>query len=469
MILKNTLLLSCATIALSVASPALAKDMSMQEMQKQLELLSSQVQTLSKTVAEQNNIIHGQQAALEKQGQTVNDQSVAIDTLANIAPAAGEGLGDVKITMKPSPKIESLDGTYSFQPFGRMHMDVTSFDDDQADHANNGNFRRARLGFKGKLGEDFEYKSEFDFAEEGVNFKEVTLAYTGLESADIKIGHQKPAVGMEQNTSSNYLMFMERSAPTNAFTRDEEIGLNVLGGGSNWSLGAGVFNEDAGNDDTGEDEDITFDTRGSINLLGLLNEETENVLHLGAGYSHREPTGNVRFRAKPAGDGNNIIDTGNIASVDSVGVYTAELAAVVGPVSLQSEYFKADLSRSGGTQDADFDGYYGQIGWFVTGETRPYKGKTGNFSRVKPISPFSLKEGGWGAWEVLARYENADLNDASAGITGGEAKNTAVGVNWHLTDYIRLMANVTSIDTDSNAVVANDDPTVYNFRAQWDF
>ena len=371
--------------------------------------------------------------------------------------------------MKPSPKIESTDGKYSFQPFGRIHLDTTQFDDDKHDHANNSNFRRARLGFKGKLGEDFKYKSEMDFAEEGVNFKEVTLTYTGLDSADIKVGHQKPSFGMEQNTSSNYLMLIERSAATNAFTRDEEIGINVLGGGDNWSLAAGVFNEDAGNDDTGEDEDVTFDVRGSVNALALADPETSNVLHLGAGVSHRRPTGSVSFSAKPAGDGDKIINTGSIASVDDVTVYGVEAAAVFGPVSFQSEYFTADLSRSGGSADADFDGFYGQVGWFITGESRPYKGKKGNFSRVKPKSPFSLKNGGMGAWEVLARFENVDLNDTGSGIMGGELDNTSVGVNWHLTDHVRLMANVIDVDTDNNAVVADDDPTVFNFRAQWDF
>ena len=72
--------------------------------------------------------------------------------------------------------------------------------------------------------------------------------------------------------------------------------------------------------------------------------------------------------------------------------------------------------------------------------------------------------------EVLARHEHVDLNDAGAAITGGELENNTLGVNWHLTDYIRLMGNVTSVDTDNNAAtVANDDPTVYNLRAQWDF
>ncbi len=472
--IKKTLLLSSAAFVMAIASPAGAAEITMEQMQKNFEQLSAQVQDLTtivkqqnQTIQQQNAQITSQKAQLEEQGE---EQAAVAEAMANIAPAAGGVSGNVKITMKPSPKIESADGNYSFQPFGRVHLDATHFDDDKKDHASNANFRRARLGMKGKLGEDFAYKSEVDFGEENVNFKEVTLTYTGIDSADVKIGHLKPSFGMEQNTSSNYIEFIERSAPTNAFTRDEEIGINVLAGGSNWSLGAGIFNEDAGNDDTGDDEDITVDVRGSVNILGLAgNNVGDNVLHLGAGISHRYPTGNVRFSAKPAGDGDRVIDTGNFAAADSVHVYGAEAAGVFGPVSFQGEYFMADVSRNGGRMDAEFDGYYAQAGWFLTGERRPYKGKTGNFSRVKPKAPFSLKNGGLGAVEVVARHSNTDLNDAGAGIMGGELEQNSAGINWHLTDYVRLMANVIDVDTDSNGVVADDDPTVYNVRAQWDF
>ena len=476
---RNAILLSSAAMLLTMGSsqPAFAETMSMEEMQKQLEALSQQVNNLSEVVEKQNKIIQQQSASLETQdaqllehNEKLSQQSTLVENLAAINPAAGDDSDDVKITMNPMPKIESADGQYSFQPFGRVHLDVTHFDDDAFDHPSNGNFRRARLGMKGNLGEDFKYKSEIDFGEEGVNFKEVTLAYTGLESADIKIGHQKPTFGMEQNTSSNYIMFIERSAPTNAFTRDEEIGLNILAGGDNWSLGGGVFNQDARPSGGDPDEDITFDVRGSVNLMGLSGDEDDDVLHIGAGYSHRKPEGMINFDAAPAGEGPDLIDTGAIGAVEHVEVYGFELASVIGPFSLQSEYFHADVNRDNGNMDAEFDGYYGQIGWFFTGESRPYKGSSGNFKRVKPKNPFSLKNGGWGAWEILARHESTDLNDRSAGIMGGELDNNSLGLNWYLTDRIRLMANVTDVDTDMNAnTAANDDPTVYNLRAQWDF
>lgn len=262
---------------------------------------------------------------------------------------------------------------------------------------------------------------------------------------------------------------MERSTATNAFTRSEIIGANLLGGGENWSWGLGVFNEDGGNSDTGDDEDISVDGRLTTNVFALIDENTENVLHLGAGMSHRRPTGNIRFRARPVGDGANIIDTGNFASVENVNVYNAELGAVFGPFTFQGEYFDTVVNRNGGNNDADFDGYFAQAGWFITGETRPYNAGTGKYGRVKPNNPFSLKNGGAGAWEVVGAYANTDLNDLGAGIAGGEADTMTFGVNWHLTDYIRLMGNVVVIDTDKNASVANDDPTLYNMRAQWDF
>lgn len=461
---KSLLFASASVIMLSGGAAQASEQMSMEDIQTQLKQLSSQVQALSGVVGKQNKVIAQQKSQIEKQG------AETAQALENIFPASGGNIvGDIKITMKPSPKIESTDGKYSFQPFGRVHLDATQFNDDKFDRANNSNFRRARVGVKGKLGEDLKYKFEMDLAEENVNLKALHLTYTGFDAADIRLGNQKPSFGMSQNTSSNYIMLMERDAATNAFTRTEELGINILSGGDNWSFATGVFSEDAGNSDTGEDEDVTFDTRGSINLLGFTDNANGNVLHLGAGYSHRRPTGTVRFRAKPSGDGLSMVSTGNITSVDNVGVYNLELAAVLGPVSLQSEYFNATVNRSGGNSDADFDGYYAQVGWFITGESRPYKGKIGNFGRIKPNNPFSLKNGGLGAWEVLARYEKVDLNDVNAGITGGELDSITAGINWNLNSHVRLMANVVSVDTDSNAVVADDDPTIYNFRAAWDF
>ena len=112
------------------------------------------------------------------------------------------------------------------------------------------------------------------------------------------------------------------------------------------------------------------------------------------------------------------------------------------------------------------------MSWLVTGESRPYSAKKGTFSRVKPNKPFSLKNGGWGALEVAARYSALDLNDGA--IQGGEIEDITLGVNWYLNNNTRLMANYIMANTDNvtpsgTNVSSDDDPEVLLMRAAIDF
>ena len=46
----------------------------------------------------------------------------------------------------------------------------------------------------------------------------------------------------------------------------------------------------------------------------------------------------------------------------------------------------------------------------ITGEQRLYNASTAAFDGPAVAHPFSLSDGGWGAWELAARYSDADLN-----------------------------------------------------------
>lgn len=469
---KRRLLLTSALVLVS-GLPAHAEQMTMAQMQAMLEKLSQKVDTLSATVEKQDQVIAAQKAQisnqsaqLQAQNTKVSQQASVIEKMAAIAPAAGDE-SDVKVTMdNKGLKVSSADGKYSMQPFGRVHLDFTHFQDDKKDHPDGAHFRRARLGLKGDIGEDLNYKAEVDFGGEAVNLKETYLAYTGLKPTELWVGNFKPGLGLEQNTSSNYMEFIELAPVSNAFTRDEIIGAAAKAGGENWSLTGGVFNEDAGVN-TSDDESWSFDARASADLLA----DSPNVLHVGLGGSYRTPnatTESVTLGAKPAGTGSNVISTGAMANVDNSLVLGAEAAAVFGPFSAQGEYMRYSVNRDSGS-DPDFDGWYAQASYFLTGESRPYKGKTGNFERVKPNKPFSAKGDGWGAWEVLARIDSLDLNDGGNGVNGGKMTDWTLGLNWYLRDNARIMFNYVDVDTDNNAVVPNDDPKVMTLRTQWDF
>lgn len=468
---------SAIALALALApSPALAGDAeTLARLQAQLEALSRQVGALNAKVAEQDAVIAEQNRKLATPPVPAAPATPALPSAqhqdraaAAAAPVVSGTATPVKLTMAERLKIESADGLYSFEPFGRLHMDGTWFRDDIADRANNAHLRRARLGFRGKLGEDLGYRMEMDFAGEQANIRDAYLSYNVLDTAELFLGNMKPPMGLEQNTSSNDIAFAERSAVTNAFTRGHVLGVAAAGGGENWSFKTGVYNEDASVNNGADDEAVSVEARATADLLA----SSPHVLHAGIGASLRKPNSvanSMTVAAAPAGTGPlNIVSTGAIAGVDQMRVYGAELASVVGPWSAQGEYMMSDVVRSG-APTARFDGYYVQTGWLLTGESRPYDGGSGLFGRVKPKSPFSLREGSWGAFEILARYDTLSLNDAGAGITGGSVDQYGLGLNWYMRDNLRVMANYTAVGSDNNAVVPDDDPDIVHLRAQWDF
>jgi phosphate-selective porin OprO/OprP len=426
------------------------------------------LQRQNKVIEEQANLLLNGKFELDQQASLIND--VLAEQLAGISPASGDELADnFKIEFKPSPKISSADGRFSFQPFGRVHMDYTFFNDDVRDNADNANFRRASLGFNGKVDNDWKYTFEVDFAGDATNLKAAYLGYTGIDGYELRAGHFKPALGFGENTSSNYIQFIERSAPTNTFITGRKLGLGLFTGGDNWSFAGGVFNDDAGVDSS-DDEAVSFDLGASFAPIN----EAGKVLHLGVAGSLRYPDAaadSVRFRARPeTGKGTRFVDTGTIANVDSVTVYGLELAGVMDSATFQGEYFKTDVDLNSGSNDPSFSGWYAQATYLVTGEQRKYDAKSGQFKRIKPKTPFKFGvDGATGAVEIALRYSNTDLNDAGAGVLGGEMDNFTVGVNWYINNNVRLMTNYVSVETDSNAAVGNADTDIVEVRAAIDF
>jgi phosphate-selective porin OprO and OprP len=87
------------------------------------------------------------------------------------------------------------------------------------------------------------------------------------------------------------------------------------------------------------------------------------------------------------------------------------------------------------------EAFYIQASYFLTGETRSSLGI------VKPNHPFDLRKGkfGTGAIEPFFRYEYLDIGSqvftnglADPNLWANRVFQTHVGVNWHLTQYIKL-------------------------------
>jgi phosphate-selective porin OprO/OprP len=146
--------------------------------------------------------------------------------------------------------------------------------------------------------------------------------------------------------------------------------------------------------------------------------------------------------------------------VSSVVSYNAELAAAYGPFSFQGEYFGSHYSRNGGAlavarraasgaganslggTSLDFNGFYVYGSWFLSGESRAESYNVGDLNGARfegPKIKNPVSKGGWGAWELAARYSQINLNDG--GIQGGRQEDITVGLNWYPVKGFRFMAN----------------------------
>jgi len=358
---------------------------------------------------------------------------------------------DFRVYWKEGLNFDSQDGNFQLKLGGRLQTDwLWSSEDNQikqdvGEQEDGVEFRRARIVFSGLVYDNVEYKMEFDFEGGDADFKDVYLALTDFPLGTLQMGHFKEPFSLDELTSSKYITFMERGLP-NVFAPSRNTGfmLHNAAADERMTTAIGVFRD---TDDYGEDsgDDGGYNVTGRITALPIYEDKGASLLHIGAGYSYRNPDDSIRFRQRPEAHlADYFVDTGSFAG-DQADLLGLEAAWVNGPLSLQGEYMMADADRLGGGSDVKFDGYYVQASYFLTGENRSYKTSEGAFSRTKPKKNYSAA-GGPGAWEAKARYSELDLSDSD--VTGGELNNVTAGVNWYLNPNTKIMWDYVHADKD---------------------
>jgi phosphate-selective porin OprO/OprP len=123
---------------------------------------------------------------------------------------------------------------------------------------------------------------------------------------------------------------------------------------------------------------------------------------------------------------------------------------------VQGEWLAGDVARQGNAADFHAAGWYVFGSWIATGESRPYGG--GNTGNVKPQRP-------WGAWELLLRYSELDLDDGA--VRGGREHDWTLGANWYLTQHFKLQGNLVRATSERGNLEV--DPHIVELRAQVQF
>jgi phosphate-selective porin OprO/OprP len=356
------------------------------------------------------------------------------------------------------------------------------------------------------------------------------ISYTGIPNVHINVGVLEPAFMMEGTTSSANLMFMERPD-------FENIAADTFGAGdSRRGVEVGWAKTDtfwAGDNVTAT---ATFSggktgsaqNHGSVATAGAPGNGDENTQVLGRvtdrfwsdGISNIQLGGsfgkvlysgsngnadggsqslNLRDRPEIRVDGTRLIATGGI-NAKTADMWAVDLEGNFENFYFGGEYARFTLDRQCGainaaagcastTNVADHPTFYGwalEGSWILTGETKAYSAsalnnEVGGFQGPIPSRPFSLSGGSWGAWELVARYTDTNLNwnpsqtaiagTQLAGVLGGEERIAALGVNWYLNRNIRIMLqdNIVSVSKGTAALPDRDsqDFNVLGLRFQY--
>lgn len=451
---KTRMILGVGLLAVSLwwTNPALAQKKSVAE--EILDILRAKNQ-----ISEQQyrDLLNKARAESEQTETVVELKETVVnlqETAKQVPKAASNSLS---VFWKEGLRLETGDGDFKLRIGGRVQHDWVMYSTDRKirDSVNGGEsigdgveFRRARIDIQGNIYRNTVYRLELDFAGGEVAFKD-----TYIEVLDIPylgtytVGHFKEPFSLEELTSSRFITFMERSLP-NAFAPSRNTGMRIkntmLNKQATWAVG--FFREV---DDTGTDfgPDDNYNITARATALPWYLDDGKQLVHVGFSYSHKFLDGrDFRFRSRPEAHlGPRFVDTESFAA-DGIDIVNPEFALVYGPASLQAEWTRAIVDTPDGS-DRTFDGWYVYGSYFLTGEHRAYSTSSGAFDRVKPLRNFDWN-GGWGAWEVGARYSYLDLND-SDDIRGGILGDLTLGINWYLNPNVRFMLNYVLADAKS--------------------
>jgi phosphate-selective porin OprO/OprP len=379
-------------------------------------------------------------------------------------------------------RLRSADSNFVLRVGGYAQADGRFYLDDKLNHGvDTFLMRRVRPILEGTLYRDFDFRIMTDLGN-GANqtslLQDAYVEWHHWQWLKVRVGKYKPPTGLEWLESDTDLFFVERGLPTDLVPQ-RDVGLQLSGSLLDGVIiyAGGVFNGvvDGGIGD--------LDTTDSKDLAARVFfqpfKETDISFLQGFGFGSGGTIGRERVSStttnlptyKSTGQ-LTIFSYGKGVAPDGQELrYTPQAYYYLGPFGLLAEYNVSDQSVRSGTHTADIDNSAWQVvgGLFLTGEEQKYRGSPYSpTGAVNPRHPFKLGSGGWGAFEIVARYgdlridPNAfNISPASAGtrfaspITSvQEAREWGVGFNWYLNRNIKVSLDYERTTFDGGAGTA---------------
>ena len=443
-------------------------------------------------------------------------------------------------------------GDNTVELFGRLQLDTGGYTNytpapmtlDRKGLSDGIDLRRARFGVIGTFMTDWHYAFVYDFGNSSdssnINnalasansstspttsntflsgVENAFLTYNGFYSHNSQFpvafdfGIMDVPWTLEEATSSNDLMFLERSTPQVIATAfgggDFRSALDVRSNNDRYWLGAFLTGPNSGGlhtagascntgtvavtpgtpcvtsaQMTGLGPQLAFLARGTYQLV----QEKDATFHVGFNYANLfAPRVGANMaailladRPELRVDPTSFLATGNIPASGGQ-VYGVEAAASYQNWFAQGEYYHYVVDTRAGVPTLpgnlqggvpgpvlNFDGGYVQTSYSIGG-TRHYDPSRGAYTGVIPETPMVLGSSGWGALELATRYTFVNLNSpnlitatlgpafsapgvftgSTTNYGGGKQTSYGIGLNWYPNYNMKFMLDYEHVVVDN--------------------
>ncbi|TNJ33657.1 porin [Arenimonas terrae] len=449
-------LLSLALLAAIAAPAQAAEPLTVEDLAERLRLLEQRLGTATpaETGADPVAALDQRLRILERQLEIQQEEAAVRATTAPVVAVGDKGLS-----------VKTPKGDYEIRLRGLVQADHRAFLGNESPAFNDGFlFRRIRPTLEGNLGPLIAFRLTPELAGDSATLVDAYVDVKFDPRYTLRVGKLKGPVGLERLQSGGATALIERGFPTE-LAPNRDLGVQLQGELARGTVtyAAGVFN---GAPD-GRDAPTT-DPDGELEFAGRLffepwKNEANALSGLGFGLAgsvgdkdgggnsflprYRTPGQNVFFNYRAA-----VLADGRHTRISPQAWFYRNA------FGLQAEAIRSEqeVSIGGVRSDLAHDAWQLTTSWVLTGEDAGYRGV------VKPNRPFTGGGEGWGAFELVARYGELDVDDDAFGLyadpnlSASRSRAWGLGLNWYLTSNLKLVLNHTRAGFDGGATGGRD-------------
>jgi phosphate-selective porin OprO and OprP len=401
---------------------------------------------------------------LEEQEQKI----LVLERKLEIQDEASASAKESTAVVSAGPKgfsLKSADGKNQLKLRGTLHLDGRYLDGtDPGGVVDSFQATRVRPTIEGTFANIFDFKLMPDFGQGRTVIQDAYVTARFNPAAQLTLGKFKSPVGLERLQSANDMKWVQRGYPT-SLAPNRDLGLQLGGdiAGGRFSYQAAFLNgsNDGSSSETFADADINDDKEYALRLFANPFAESDSFAIRGLGFgiagTYTDQTGNVTqpllpsfrtpgqstfFRYRAFGTTAGTIADGERTRIAPQLYYYVGSLGLIGEYTEVSQEVSRLVATGNRTGTVDTDAWQLAVSYFLTGEEASFRG-------YQPKSRFSLDDGTWGAFEVVARVQSLSVSDeAFAGgadsfadplASASQADSWGVGLNWYLNENVKWL------------------------------